>query len=64
MSNISERYIIGVDINSIRTESSITVVHPEPNGIKQVVHVIRGIEAELVYELLTNKKLEKEIKNG
>lgn len=55
--SINEQYIINFDINEIDIPT-VTVLHVWPPNIS-IINVIQGEDAIKIYELLTNKKVER-----
>ena len=49
---VNEAHLVSVVINENPENSAITIMHPRSNGTFRLVRVIRGKEAEALYDIL------------
>ena len=49
---VNEAHLVSVVINENPENSAITIMHPRSNGTFRLVRVIRGKEAEALYNVI------------
>ena len=50
---VNEAHLVSIIINENPENSAITIMHPRSNGTLKLVRVIRGKEAEALYDMIT-----------
>ena len=49
---VNEAHLVSIVINENPENSAITIMHPRANGTFRLVRIIRGKEAEALYDMI------------